>query len=148
MSDCDEPEPTPMTKDEIKVGGIQNKLREKNWEKINAENEISRILTLIFEKGNEELIRATMEGRTIIVKYKALKGKYKNKKGVESDCWESIWGKYAGSCLRQKEPPTLNFYIPYIEEDFDFDSTGRGYGKLKYNKSTATKHGRTIEIVK
>jgi len=141
----EEVEVEPLTKEQGKTYGGLTKLAEKNWGKINAENQIKDIIGMIMESGNEELIRKIYNKYhyPIQVKYKAIKGKYENKKGVTTDCWNSIWGKYAGSLRTQKEPPTLNYYITYCDEDFDYIDK-----KFKYNKKTFTHHDdRVIDVV-
>ena len=135
-----------LKNEKIKCGGGLSLLGDKNWGKINAENEVARLLQLIMDKSNDEaLLREAYKGHSFPVKYKAIEGVYKNKKGIESKCWYSIWGKYAGSFVQNKEPPILNFYADYNEEDFDFVPTEKC--KFKYNKKTATKHSKTVVVV-
>jgi hypothetical protein len=141
----EEVEVEPLTKEQGKTYGGLTKLAEKNWGKINAENQIKDILGMVMESGNEELIRKIYNKYkySIQVNYKAVKGIYENKKGIKSECWNSIWGKYAGSVRTRKEPPTLNYYIDYNDEDFDYIDK-----KFKYNKKTF-KHidGTIIDVV-
>ena len=119
-------------------GGGLTLLKEKNVGKICAEKESNRLLNIILATKNKDLCIQAVQGRQIAVKYDALPSKYTNKKGDVSDCYISVYGKYAGRMYNnvgdKLPPPRLNFWITYSEDVFDFNPDNEGFGLFTLKK--------------
>jgi len=129
------------TKEQGKCAGALTQLKEKNWEKINAEKEINRLMALILKCGDEKTIRGAMQGKTIKINYRAIKGKYTTKSGKITDAYISIYGKYAGSITKNSDAPLLNYYVSYEAKNFDFIN-----GKLVYKWDCFTYNNITVDV--
>jgi len=146
--------------DEINILEIQNedinkKLNNKNVEAkakgcklIDAKSKIfylnrkvNVLKVIIIGSKNETMIRAlAKEEDNAIVSYEAFEGTYMSKRGVESKCYWSINGYYAGAITKNSTRPILQGYINYKDNDWVWNDEGYLYyiGEkiLKYKKET------------
>ena len=81
-----------------------------------------KVMTMIIKSKNIELIEEYFEGEQVAIEYYARPDVYINKRGKESECWTSAYGKYAGP--RSKPKPLLKFYAKYNNKHFkpNFDT--------------------------
>lgn len=113
-----------LEKEQVVKGGVMNIASKLNYEKQVYMNKTDALFNIIIKYGNEQALREAYKlvGQSVLVKYEAIVGKRTNKKGEEYECWNSVWGKYAGKMNADKKPPLCNGYVKYInDEDFDFD---------------------------
>ena len=86
-----------------------------------------KLFNIIIRTAGEDGIREAYKeiNNSVQFPYYALKGKYTTKKGKETDCWKSAYGKYAGKWEEGKPAPILNGYLRYShfkEEDLLWDA--------------------------
>jgi len=86
-----------------------------------------KLFNIIIRTAGEDGIREAYKeiDNSVQFPYYALKGKYTTKKGKETDCWKSAYGKYAGKWEEGKPAPILNGYLSYShfkEEDLLWDA--------------------------
>ena len=86
-----------------------------------------KLFNIIIRTAGEDGIREAYKeiNNSVQFPYYALKGKYTTKKGKETDCWKSAYGKYAGKWEEGKPAPILNGYLSYShfkEEDLLWDA--------------------------
>jgi len=139
-----------MDKANIIANSVKGTVNRYKSELFYERQEKEDLLNKIFKMGSKELILSAIAGKSLGVYYEAIEGTYINKKGVESKCWNSVYGKYAGSRegKRGDKPIILKSYIKYNNEDFDFIEENEGYEKLKYNKRHFKINGKDVVVAK
>lgn len=109
-----------------------------------------KLFSIIIRTAGEDGIREAYKETDNQVKfpYFALKGTHTTKKGVEIDCWKSVWGKYAGKYVEGKPTPILTGYKSYNEfkeEDLLWDAETKSFFILPI-KETVLINYNTVDI--
>lgn len=81
---------------------------------------LEKCLDLAFVANDIELVYDLYEDTQVEVEYEAIEGTYTNKRGVTSKCYNSVYGKYAGT-----KPVVLKYYTKFSAQDFHIDPITR-----------------------
>jgi len=132
---------------EKKVYALAGQLKGKNTIIKQKDTRESKLLNMIVKSKNTELIEEAFMGTSIAIEYIARPSTYTNKSGKENDCWESAYGRYAGS--RKNKAPTLTYYLEYTDKSKKFFKPNFKTGMLefKYPKPTISLRGESYKLV-
>ena len=108
----------PNTQEDNQLKAVCSKLKYANIRLQSEAIKKEKLLSIIMRTEDEDDIEEAFEDEELAINYYAKEGTYLNKRGVESACYKSIYGRYAGKITDTSVAPVLQYYKIYNSKVF------------------------------